>query len=137
MKTPHVVKNTTRPFWRCFAWRPSRMVNSLLTIKQCVLELGQLRFFLLFYWPNNSQYFLYQLNLHIEEQSAHTGGLILKQQFVFRAGINRYPTHHTNLHMKELIYTNSNFIDKIVINYENILICSHNCRRLPTVTSFI
>jgi len=27
MKTPHGVKSTPRPFWRCFAWRPSRMVK--------------------------------------------------------------------------------------------------------------
>lgn len=27
MKTPHVAKSTTRQFWRCFAWRQSRMVN--------------------------------------------------------------------------------------------------------------
>jgi hypothetical protein len=27
MKIPHGVKSTPRPFWRCFAWRPSRMVK--------------------------------------------------------------------------------------------------------------
>jgi len=27
MKTPHVAKSTTRQFWRCFAWRQSRMVK--------------------------------------------------------------------------------------------------------------
>jgi hypothetical protein len=48
--------------------------------------------------------------MHIEEKLVHTGGLILKQQFVFRARINRYRTHLTQPYMKKLIYTNNNFI---------------------------
>jgi len=51
--------------------------NSFLESKQYVQELGQLCFFVAFYWPNNSQYFLNLLSLHIEELSVHTGGLIL------------------------------------------------------------
>ena len=32
MKTPHVAKSTTRQFWRCFAWRQSRMVKFILAL---------------------------------------------------------------------------------------------------------
>ena len=55
MKTPHVAKSTTRQFWRCFAWRQSRMVKYEHTEGLAVVFEVETRL-IKRYIPSNSDY---------------------------------------------------------------------------------